>query len=65
MMQIGSLTVEDSGTEWCVVPFEGCELECDSLQEAEDLAKLWGTHVQYRRYYVTEWVPLLPGETPG
>ena len=60
MIEIAGLVVENSGTEYCVEPFEGCLLECDTLDEAEKLAKLWDTDVRYRRYYVTEWVSLLP-----
>jgi hypothetical protein len=55
MMKIGKLEVTDSGSEYAVIPFEGCILECDTYAEAVEIAQVWAMPVLKRRWYVTEW----------
>ena len=55
MIEIDGMLVTDTWTEYAVEPTDGIFMDCDSLAEARDIARLWGAPVLKRRCYMTEW----------
>ena len=58
MMTIAELVVDESYTEYAVLLADVGIVECDALDEAEDIVAATGGEVVARRVYITEWQPL-------
>ena len=61
MIEILNRKIEETTTEYAVEIDKGKTSEllvdCDTLEEAEQYAKMFKTEVLERRCYVTEWYP--------
>lgn len=55
MIEIGERRVQESWTQYGVQISPGIVVDYDDLNEAEQVAKLFGTAVMQRHGYLTEW----------
>ena len=57
MIEILDRKIVDTVTEYAVQCEPELLVDCDTLEEAEQYAKIFKTEVLERRCYVTEWYP--------